>query len=83
MLGILVWWAVPIAAVAIATLVAAIGRRLRRGREDMFTTQRYGRALSLLARTQNHGATSGADGAAIGDVRVFPTSEPDEVQHRA
>jgi hypothetical protein len=79
MLGILVWWAVPIAAVAIATLVAAIGRRVRRSRADMFTTQRYERALTLLARTQGHGATGGADRAATGDVRVFSAPEPDEV----
>jgi hypothetical protein len=77
MLGILVWWAVPIAAVAVATLVAAIGRRVRRNRDDMFTTQRYERALTLLAHTQSPSATEGGERAMSGDVRVFSGPESD------
>lgn len=81
MLGILVWWAVPVVAVAVATLGAAIGRRVRRGHDDMFTTQRYARALTSLARTQRPGTDGLPNRTATGtgDVRVFAGPETDEV----
>jgi hypothetical protein len=54
MLNILVWWAIPAAAVTIAALVAAIGRRVRRAREDLGTLKKYQRARQALARAQRH-----------------------------
>jgi cytochrome c-type biogenesis protein CcmH/NrfF len=51
-LSILVWWAIPAVAVTIAALVAAVGRRVRRAREDVGTLKRYQRARQALARAQ-------------------------------
>ena len=52
MLSILVWWAMPAAAVTVATLVAAVARRVRRARADVGTLKKYQRARQALARVQ-------------------------------
>jgi cytochrome c-type biogenesis protein CcmH/NrfF len=51
-LSILIWWAIPVGAVIIAALVAALARRIRRAREDVGTLRRYQRARQVLERTQ-------------------------------
>ena len=55
MLSILVWWAIPAAAVTIAALVAAVARRVRRARADVGTLKKYQRARQALARAQGTG----------------------------
>ncbi|HEV2640492.1 MAG TPA: hypothetical protein VGX23_35500 [Actinocrinis sp.] len=52
MLSILVWWAIPVAAVLLAGLVLLISRRIRARRADMSTLARYQRARRTLAKTQ-------------------------------
>jgi cytochrome c-type biogenesis protein CcmH/NrfF len=54
-LSILVWWAMPAAAVTVATLVAAVARRVRRARADVGTLKKYQRARQALARAQRAG----------------------------
>lgn len=50
MLSILIWWAAPVAAGVLASVVIAITRRVRAARADVETLDRYQRARRALAR---------------------------------
>ena len=52
MLSILIWWAIPAAAVLLAAMVLLVSRQFRARRADMSTFHRYQRARLVLAKSQ-------------------------------
>jgi hypothetical protein len=51
-LSILIWWAIPAAAVLLAGLVLVVSRQVRARRADTSTLVRYQRARRVLAQSQ-------------------------------
>jgi cytochrome c-type biogenesis protein CcmH/NrfF len=51
-LSILIWWAIPAAAVLLAAMVLVVSRQVRLRRADMSTLHRYQRARQVLAQSQ-------------------------------
>jgi hypothetical protein len=51
-LSILIWWAIPAAAVLLAAMVLVVSRQVRLRRADMSTLNRYQRARQVLAQSQ-------------------------------
>ncbi len=52
MLSILIWWAIPAAAVLLAAMVLLVSRQVRERRADMSTLNRYQKARRVLAQSQ-------------------------------
>jgi hypothetical protein len=52
MLAILPWWGIPFAAVVLASVVIAIGRRLTRPRDDFHSLHRQQRFRDTMRRNQ-------------------------------
>jgi hypothetical protein len=59
-LSILIWWAVPFVAAALAAAVIAVTRRVRAARGDVETLDRYQRAREALARSAQGGVAARA-----------------------
>jgi len=51
-LSILIWWAIPVAAVLLAMVVVLVSRQVRSRRADTSSLDRYQRARRVLAQTQ-------------------------------
>lgn len=59
-LSILIWWAAPVVAAALAASVIAVARRVRAARGDVETLDRYQRAREALARSAQGGVAARA-----------------------
>jgi cytochrome c-type biogenesis protein CcmH/NrfF len=59
-LSILIWWAVPFVAAALAAVVIAVTRRVRAARGDVETLDRYQRARAALAKSAQGGIAARA-----------------------
>lgn len=75
MLAILIWWAIPAAAVLLAALVIVASRQIRSRRADMSTFDRYQRARRVLAQSQSPARPQSQVRVQV-QVQV-PTGQPD------